>query len=181
MGKRSNGKFRRSKADFYRTQIEAIPALINNFARPVKYIEPCMGNGALIDLLDDYNFICTGGFDVEYQCSEVKIADATHHKYDMAAGEIFITNPPWTRKLLHPIIENLSDQAPTWLLFDADWIHTQQAIPYLCRLVKVVSVGRVEWFAHHHDSKGAGVDNCAWYLFDKPRAENNIQFIGRTK
>ena len=31
---------------------------------------------------------------------------------------VFITNPPWDRKVLHPLIVHLSDQAPTWLLFD---------------------------------------------------------------
>ena len=59
--------------------------------------------------------------------------------------EYIITNPPWNRKILHPMIEHFADFKPTWLLFDADWIHTKQSIPYLTMLKKVVSIGRVKW------------------------------------
>jgi hypothetical protein len=46
---------------------------------------------------------------------------------DIQAASMFITNPPWDRKVLHPLIEHLSSIAPTWLLFDADWMHTKQS------------------------------------------------------
>ena len=93
-------------------------------------------------------------------------------------GVVFVTNPPWSRPVLHPIINNLSDQAPTWLLIDADWVHTKQAIPYLPRLQKIVSIGRVKWIP---DSPFAGKDNCCWHLFDRSRlGAPAIHFIGRT-
>jgi hypothetical protein len=88
---------------------------------------------------------------------------------------MFITNPPWDRKILHPLIVHLSDQAPTWLLFDADWMHTRQAAPFMPRLRKIVSVGRVKWIP---DSTMTGKDNCAWYLFDRPHSEG-VRFHGR--
>jgi hypothetical protein len=66
--------------------------------------------------------------------------------------------------------------APTWLLFDADWMHTRQSAPFMPRLRKIVSVGRVKWIP---DSKMTGKDNCAWYLFDKPSDEPAV-FFGRT-
>jgi hypothetical protein len=37
----------------------------------------------------------------------------------------FVTDPPWSRPVLHEIIVNLSNQAPAWLLLDGDWGHTQ--------------------------------------------------------
>jgi hypothetical protein len=86
---------------------------------------------------------------------------------------IIITNPPWDRTLLHPLIEKLSDLRPTWLLFDADWVHTKQSINYLPRLRKIVSIGRVKWF-----DKTAGKDNSCWYLFDKP-SDIAVEFYGR--
>tara|TARA_R110001583_G_scaffold164942_2_gene317403 strand:- start:55 stop:453 length:399 start_codon:yes stop_codon:yes gene_type:complete len=86
-------------------------------------------------------------------------------------ADYYITNPPWERKLLHKIIEHLSDLAPTWLLFDADWIHTKQSQPYQDRLVKIVSVGRVKWIP---DSKMTGKDNCSWYLFDKTNTKETV-------
>ena len=90
--------------------------------------------------------------------------------------DYIITNPPWTREILHMMIVHFSDQRPTWLLFDADWVHTKQAIPYLPRLRKIVSVGRVKWIK---DSPYSGKDNCAWHLFDKPCVEP-AQFFGRS-
>ena len=91
-------------------------------------------------------------------------------------ADCFITNPPWNRKILHPLIEHLSNIAPTWLLFDADWMHTKQSIPYLTRLKKVVSIGRVKWI---EDSKMTGKDNSCWYLFDSQET-NKVLFYGRS-
>jgi hypothetical protein len=42
---------------------------------------------------------------------------------------VTITNPPWDRKILHRLIERFSAVGPTWLLFDADWMHTKQSAP----------------------------------------------------
>ena len=94
---------------------------------------------------------------------------------DVTVASMFITNPPWDRKVLHPLIEHLSSVAPTWLLFDADWMHTKQSAPMVARLQKVVSVGRVKWI---EGSKMTGKDNCCWYLFDT-RHSGPAQFFGR--
>ena len=85
--------------------------------------------------------------------------------------DYYITNPPWERKLLHQIIDHLSNLSPTWLLFDADWIHTKQSQPYQSRLKKIVSVGRVKWIP---DSKMTGKDNCSWYLFDINNTQETV-------
>ena len=73
------------------------------------------------------------------------------------------------------MIEHFSTHCPTWLLFDADWMHTKQSAPYMPWLRKVVSVGRVKWIP---GSKMTGKDNCAWHLFDQ-RGEGPAQFFGR--
>ena len=89
-----------------------------------------------------------------------------------------ITNPPWDRKILHPMIEHFASMRPTWLLFDADWMHTKQSTPYMDYCQKIVSVGRVKWIP---DSKMTGKDNCAWYLFDQDPtlAHEATKFYGR--
>ena len=90
-------------------------------------------------------------------------------------ADLIITNPPWDRRLLHPMIERFSEIRPTWLLFDADWAHTLQARPFLPLCCKIVSVGRVKWLeGTQHTSK----DNCAWYLFGT-RQPGPIEFVGR--
>ena len=74
------------------------------------------------------------------------------------------------------MIEHFADFKPTWLLFDADWIHTKQSIPYLTMLKKVVSIGRVKWI---EGTKSVGKDNCCWYLFHNTQMVKPIEFWGR--
>lgn len=113
--------------------------------------------------------MCTGYSDVEKDATKLTQQDI--HKETVC----FITNPPWDRKILHPLIDNLSSIRPTWLLFDADWMHTKQSIPFLPKLHTVISIGRVKWFP---ESKMTGKENCCWYFFSKPKDEP-IYFIGR--
>lgn len=127
------------------------------------YYEPCAGAGDLIETLRPLN--CVG-----YSDDEI---DARTHHYDTQA-EYFITNPPWTRSLLHPIIDNLRVQLPTWLLFDADWMHTTQSAPYMKYCKAIISVGRLKWIPN---TTMDGYDNVAWYLFLKD--ETLTHFYGR--
>jgi hypothetical protein len=171
MGKRSS--FERVKRDFYPTPYEAVVPLIPHLNKGVFYAEPCAGDGALIGHLSKFNVQCAEAWDIEPQADGIMRGDATELQCRIA--DYYITNPPWNRNLLHPIITNLSDHKPTWLLFDSDWIHTKQAAPFMSRLKKVVSVGRVKWIP---DSKMTGKDNCCWHLFDKP-GHQLIHFYGR--
>jgi hypothetical protein len=171
MGKRSN--FERIPRDFYPTPREAVLPLLPHLTAETYYIEPCAGDGALVWALQDAGHCCIGMFDVESPITNVRTADAREHTYDWT--ECFITNPPWSRDVLHPIILNLSKQAPTWLLFDADWMHTRQSAPFMPFLRKIVSVGRVKWIP---DSPFTGKDNCCWYLFDQT-TDAPAQFVGR--
>ena len=151
MGKRSD--FERIPKDAYMTwDKRATPPILDYYkGKTVTYYEPCVGNGDLIKLLD--------GFDCVGQSDDELDARTTTYKTD---ADFFITNPPWSRKLLHPIIENLRAQRPTWLLFDADWMHTQQAIPYIQYCSVIISIGRLRWIP---DTKEDGKQDCAWYLF----------------
>jgi len=173
MGKRSD--FARNERDFYPTPETAVLPLLAHLKPGTRYIEPCAGDGALIDILDKYNHHCLRAYDIEPLSPLVGMGDATVGKW-YGGIDCYITNPPWDRKVLHPIIRNLAAHRPCWLLFDADWMHTKQATESLPWLVKVVSVGRVKWIP---DSKMTGKDNCCWYLFDANNTEP-AQFYGRT-
>jgi hypothetical protein len=74
---------------------------------------------------------------------------------------------------MHPLIVNLSDQRPTWLLVYTDWLFTQQARPFLSRIRDVIVVGRVRWI---EGTKDVGYDNCCWLLFDCPRPDGSAVF-----
>jgi len=160
MGKRS--QFKRHKLDLYSTPEDAVLPLLKHLDKVTYYAEPCAGDGALIKILQKHGHKCVAAYDVEPRHKIVKQLDATFlKKEDLNRANVIITNPPWGREVLHQIIERSFFLAPTWLLFDADWMHTRQAIPYLTRCKKIVSVGRVKWFGNT-----AGKDNCCWYLFE---------------
>lgn len=170
MGKRSN--FERNPRDFYPTPYEAVGPLLPHISG--QFCEPCAGDGALVSHLEMHGLFCTVASDIEPRHYSVRKMDAM----DIAVRhQQFITNPPWDRKILHPIIDHLSVIAPTWLLIDADWMHTKQAVPYLKRCRKIVSVGRVKWIP---GTKTTGKENCCWYLFDVCGG-NDIRFYGRSE
>ena len=174
MGKRSN--FERVPRDFYPTPRAAVLPLIPHLPKEFSYWEPCAGDGALIDHLADLaGVIYCAASDIEPRCSIPQSDALRPQPSSRTSVDLIITNPPWDRKILHPMIEHFCAMSPTWLLFDADWMHTKQSSPYMKWCRKVVSVGRVKWLP---DSKMTGKDNCAWYLFDQS-AEGDTVFIGR--
>lgn len=171
MGKRSS--FERVPRDFYPTPVEAVAPLLGHLSPATQFYEPCAGDGRLIAHLCEAGHQCAGGSDIEPRAAYIRAVPFS--ALENVPGDVFITNPPWARWLLHAAIEHLASQKPTWLLFDSDWMHTKQAAPYLPWLRKIVSVGRVKWIA---DSPFTGKDNCCWYLFDA-RSDADAIFIGR--
>lgn len=173
MGKRSDGTFERRAQDAYDTPYEAVLPLIPHLPDPENffYCEPCAGSGQLIAHLSRHGYRCGDAFDVAPRSEGIRTQDAR----TVLTEHMCITNPPWSRPILHGIIEHLSVQVPCWFLYDADWAHTRQAAPYLPMLRKIVAVGRIKWIP---DSKFTGKDNCCWYLFDANRGVT--EFVGRT-
>ena len=161
MGKRSN--FERIDKDFYPTidprAVQPLQRYTNGLIYNIKYYEPCVGAGHLRNLLDSIGFECVGGSDI------LTGTDAlTLKAEDLNGADLIITNPPWSRPLLHPLIAHFSSMKPTLLLFDADWMHTKQARPYMRYCHSITSVGRLTWI---EGTKMTGKDNCAWYYFDQ--------------
>jgi hypothetical protein len=180
MGKRS--AFQRRSQDAYDTPDAAVLPLVPHLAPGATFVEPCAGVGQLSASLR------RRGFDCVFQCDIAPRDDSVRRDADpimrqsgldlgwaATCADYIITNPPWSRDILHRMIEVFSDLRPTWLLFDADWIHTRQAVPFLWRLRRIVSVGRVKWI---EGSKGCGKDNCAWHLFDASGV-GPAEFYGR--
>lgn len=174
MGKRSN--FRRSKGDYYITPESAVLPLLPHLPHGSQFDEPCAGNGALVDALEKHGMSCLDMWDIEPKRDDIRKQDNLGFGgIDISnSADFIITNPPWTRAIMHPMIETFSALRPTWLLFDADWMHTKQAEPYLRYCQKIVSVGRVSWMGNGVSGK----DNAAWYLFDKNTYSVAPEFIG---
>lgn len=142
-------------------------------------MEPCAGDGTLIDHLEKNNMRCVFKSDIEPQRQDIAKFDAMKlDVFQILDADLIITNPPWDRKILHPMLLHFVKLGvPTWLLFDADWMHTKQSVDYLPYLRKIVSVGRVKWIA---DSQNTGKDNCCWYYFDSFTKGADPKFYGRT-
>tara|TARA_R110000737_G_scaffold6183_1_gene19884 strand:- start:47 stop:565 length:519 start_codon:yes stop_codon:yes gene_type:complete len=171
MGKRSD--FERRERDFYPTPYAAVLPLLPHLDSYVRFDEPCAGNAALVDILESTGRLCSSMSDIEPQMSQIERKDVFDIK--KCVGDTFITNPPWDRNILHPLITHLSSIAPTWLLFDADWMHTKQSIPLIGRCQKIISIGRVKWIPN---SKMTGKDNCAWHFFTDKNTDS-VEFHGR--
>ena len=184
MGKRSN--FARKERDFYPTPVAAVEPLIPHLPERFTYIEPCCGDGALVRALSSFEGVAHGGRFcpmLEYASDiapngdmDARTLDAFEIE-DAAPGvDLFVTNCPWDRPVLHRLILHLSEIRPTWLLFDADWMHTKQASQYMEYCRKIVAVGRVKWIP---DSPHTGKDNVCWYLFDAGASLTPPEFWAR--
>lgn len=169
MGKRSD--FERVPRDFYPTPFEAVIPLLNCIHAPLKFSEPCVGKYDLASHLIGQGLECVQASDIDTGTDALSLT-----LDDLNGADVIITNPPWDRKLLHPMIDHFRNMKPTWLLFDADWMHTKQSADYIGYCKRIVSVGRVKWIP---DSKMTGKDNCCWYLFDKSPVMAT-EFEGRT-
>ena len=164
-------KFKRSLKDYYDTPIQALVTLLPHIQQFSTYVEPCAGKGALVDGLTKLGspLQCIGMWDIEPKDARVKESDALELRYDdVEDAEYIITNPPWDRKILHLLIEKFRNLKPTWLLFDADWMHTEQAVPYMEYCEKVVATGRVKWV---EGTQWHGKENVCWYKFVKKKCD----------
>lgn len=168
MSKRSD--FPRIAKDAYQTiDPRAVAALIPHLDGIRTFAEPCVGEGNLLDRLIEAGLQChwasdiDGGFDA-------RSLTAWH----LNCVDAIITNPPWSRPLLHELIRHFQSLAPTWLLFDSDWAFTKQAAPFLDQCSHIVAVGRLIWIP---GTKMTGKDNCSWYRFDKNHT-GGPRFVG---
>lgn len=175
MAKRSNKKeYAPRPYDFWPTPLKPVLPLLPHLPRRSTFVEPCAGDGRLADHLERFGHRCALKCDIDPQRGDVERRSC--HTLRVRSGvDFFITNPPWTRAMMHPIMRHLYEQLPTWLLFDADWAFTDQSIPHMPFLRKIVAVGRVSWF----ENGGTDKTNVAWHLFDGTRAPSFIEFIPR--
>lgn len=184
MGKRSD--FERNKRDFYPTPKKGVIPLLPHLPSGATYAEPCCGSFDLINHLGDEGLTCNWASDIQDPVTDGKFLVQDHldalelsekhlTRYFGERGcDYIITNPPWNRKILHPMIHHFRKLRPTWLLLDADWAFTKQSSEYMKYCEKFVAVGRLKWIP---DSKHTGKDNCAWYLFRDHGVSTT--FIGR--
>lgn len=173
MSKRAN--FDRHPRDYYPTPYKAVEALIGYLPTEGTFIEPCAGNGALVDVLEStFGMICLDKFDLEPQKEGIRQFDATKYKaenpdtfltHENIYVDYIITNPPFKWELLKPIIDNLLTlNTNIVLLLPADFMHNKRMKDLLKKCYQIVSIGRIKWI---EDSPYSGKENYCWYFFNR--------------
>lgn len=178
MSKRST--FEKKPKDFYpTTDPKAIPPAFRAFIQGRRYAEPCCGAGDLVDLLADIA-ICRWESDVECRGAG-KLWDAMSlSKNELEKCECIITNPPYTKEVLLPMIDKFISLKPTWLLLPADLMHNKYFSDYMKKCSRVISVGRLCWFPKE-GKRVASTENYAWYFWPyKATPDNETVFYGRS-
>ncbi len=171
MGKRSDFK-RRPMDDYPTVDPNAVAPLIPHLHGVTTFAEPCAGDGHLVNHLEWHGLVCIYESDIKNGVDALTLTAS-----DFMGADAIITNPPWTREILHRMIERFQSFAPTWLLFDADWCQTGQSAPYMDQCSHIVAVGRVKWI---EGSKNTGKDNCSWYRFHSQHS-GGPRFYGRSQ
>jgi hypothetical protein len=156
VGRRSD--FKRRKHDAYATPEAAVLPLLPwlNQSQVRTFAEPCAGDGALVRHLTRAGLKCV------YEADIIEGKDALAI-WNYNRPDMIITNPPWSRPILHLLIAHFITIAPTWLLFDQNWIGTKQAIPFLSFCSDILPIGRIIWI---EGTNMPGKDDAAWFRFN---------------
>lgn len=180
MGKRSN--FQRKERDFYPTPAAAVNALKPFLLPGIQYMEPCVGDGAILRALGS-DYVCMYACDIEPVGESAKYAEKrdclTLTQQHCAHVDVSITNPPWpaiggSGEPTVSIIEHISSLVPSWFLLSSDFSQNRYFGKFR-NCAKIVAVGRVKWI---EDSAAPGKDNACWYLFT-PEKQANTLFYSR--
>ncbi len=166
IGKRSSYELK--PRDKYYTPLEAVKPLASVLGdTQAMFCEPCAGDGRLIHHLEEVfpHSMCIFASDIEPDAWWILQLDAN----DLREGAVencqyIITNPPYTYGILRPLMDKFISLRPTILLLPADYMHNLRMKPYMEKCVWVKSIGRVKW---QEGSKGVGMENSCWYMFDK--------------
>ena len=175
MGKYSD--FERVEKDFYPTiDPNAISQSFIEAIRGKSYAEPCYGDGDLEDLLMEIA-VCRWRSDIRKTVGSSVVMDAmAMTKNEVKNCDLIITNPPYTRNALLPMIDHFISLRPTWLLLPADTMHNKYFSRYIDLSSKIYPVGRLYW----NENKVRGKNNFCWYYWPQYGANDYpTEFIGR--
>lgn len=166
MGIHGGKGYARQDKDKYRTMMSAVEHVVEYMPNPCRFIEPCAGDGRLIKHLESFEgFECVQAFDSAPDAPHIPVGDMLHMPLSSRA-DMIITNPPWRRKLLHPLMDRIIDEKwDAWLLIDHNWLATQQTAPYREHVRLIFPIGRHLWFDEPPpgmDTHKTPMDDAMW-------------------
>ena len=123
--------------------------------------------------------ICQWRSDIRETVSSSKVMDAVSLTKDQLCGiDLIVTNPPFTRTVLMPMLNHFITLKPTWLLLPAGYMNNVYFGEAMRRCSKVVSIGRLKWIK---DSKHSSTDDFCWYFWPQHSIQQETVFKGRSK
>lgn len=174
---KTNKVYEPKPRDFFPTPYSAVVPLRHMIPMGSSFCEPCAGDGRLVTHVEDLlGGQCFFASDIEPQNDYVTKLDGNDLTPEAVEYcEYIITNPPFTWAVLEPMLEKWIELRPTIVLLPADFMHNKRVAPLMRKCLWVKSIGRVKWI---EGSKGAGVENFAWYCFVKGHT-GPTHFYGR--
>ena len=152
--------------DFWATPDEALLPLLDMLPSGTRFIEPCAGAGAIVDSLTSRGHVCAGASDIAPQRRGIKRLDAV--KVTTTEAECCITNPPYSERLVKPLLRHWVQQDhTTWLLIPLDWLANLWFSEFAGHVHQIVPIGRVKWIK---DSPSSGFENSVWTRLEKAPA-----------
>jgi len=142
MAKRTKGP--EQLHDYHPTPPEAVAPLVRVLPPRFKYVEPCAGDGRLVEALKPH--VCVRAYDLHPRASWIEKADALGKRPIRPV----ITNPPYREDYLNPLMYHwliLSKQRAI-LLLPLDMIANLWFQDYSVRVFKILPVGRVSWMGN---------------------------------
>lgn len=150
MSKRSH--FEKIPRDLYETVDPR--AMAPNFVKYLEgktFYEPCVGSGKLVDQLEGAGSVCVGASDIEPLGEFVNFPKKNGLELtpeDVKDADFIVTNPPFTKDTLLPLIDHWVTLKSTWVLLPADLAYNAYMVPYMARCSHIVALGRMYWFKH---------------------------------
>jgi len=167
--KRDPNAFELRPREYYPTIDPKAHKVIAPLVKGRTYAEPCYGAGDLVRGISGENReeLCKFKSDISPDgggCLEGDALDLIPR--DLESCDLIVTNPPFDRKTLVPLLEHFISLKPTWLLLPADRMHVKYFSEYMDMCTQVHSIGRLCWF-YKEGKRVAGVDNYAWFFWPK--------------
>ena len=156
MARRSVGFTKRAN-DYYPTPFEQAAVLHQHLPPGTRFVEPCAGAGDLVRHLQHFGHVCTHACDIDPQDPLIDVGDGA----SIAPGvEPIITNPPWSKGLLLPLLTAwLTAGRDVVVLLPVNTICNVYWAPFAPHTHSLMPAGRPRWIPNSpHKAK----DDAVW-------------------
>ena len=139
----------------HRDWVDPIIPIIKNFVRTSGVIlEPCHGNGAITNVLEEHGFNVVSSDKFTMEVSTDFLIDP------VADCDLIVTNPPFSKK--REFIQRCFElKIPFLMLLPIDTMSRAKIIPFFSQGIKIFIPPKQSKFLHNGAWKGYG--ECVWF------------------